>query len=193
MSTKSYAFAAGCAAALLLLACDEKKTEPAAVAPPATSAAPKADPPAASSAAPAAPAASSAAPAASASADAPAGAVEMTLGDVKAAKGKVEDGQKKFKLNLPRIQRKCLNPALKKDAAAVGTGSLKLTVEIDAEGKPKKVTHATEGKLPDDLVSCIKSYVEKEIEFGNDAKATLEATLAFGPKKLEPDSLDFTG
>lgn len=179
------ALAAGCTAALLLLACDEKKTDmPAA---PSTgsataSVAPKVEaPPAISPAmsASAAPVAS-----ASASADAPAGASEMTLGDVKATKGKIDDGQKKFRLNLPRIQRKCIFPALKKDAAAIGTGNLKLTIEVDAEGKPKKVTHAIEGKVPDDVAACIKGYVEKEIEFGNDAKATLEANLVFGPKKL---------
>lgn len=186
MATMFNALAAGCAAALLLLACDEKKTDmPAA---PSTgsataSVAPKVEAPPAISPAMSA----SAAPMASASASAdaaPAGATEMTLGDVKATKGKVEDGQKKFRLNLPRIQRKCIFPALKKDAAAIGTGNLKLTIEVDAEGKPKKVTHATEGKVPDDVAACIKSYVEKEIEFGNDAKATLEANLVFGPKKL---------
>jgi len=185
MATKLHALAAGCTAALLLLACDEKKPEPT----PATTATAAASTAPAASAAPAvvssAPAVASAPAAASSAepADAAPGAFEMTLGDVKATKGKVEDGPKKFKLNMPRLQRKCVSPAVKKEPTAVGAGSIKLTLELDAEGKPKKVTQAAEGKFSPDLLKCITGYVEKEMEFGNDAKATLEATLNFAPKK----------
>ena len=165
----------------LLMACDKKEeTKPMETPAASTPAMTASTAPAMTSA----PAVASSAPmaSASASADAAPGAFELGLGTVKATKGKVGNGERKAKLNLPRMQRQCLTPALKKDASAVGAGTVKMVIDIDDQGKPLRIKTTTEGKVPADVSSCLEKYAKKDFEFDNDAPASLEVNVTIVAK-----------
>jgi hypothetical protein len=173
---------------LAAVGCD-KKDDHAATPPAASSAHTTTTAPASTSAAVVAPsaAAASAAPSASASAGA-AGEIHQHIASVKTVSGKVDGGERRIKSKSTAIRNKCVKPAADKKAEI--DGSLKLVIETGADGKVTKTTPTVTGKIPDDVVSCIQKYVEKEFEFDtNDAKAKLEAVFEIGPnakEKLSP-------
>ena len=170
------------------LGCSEKKPDPAASTVPeiVTTAAPvvtRADPTAT--------VAPTAAPAASEAPKAEANEAVISFDSAKATKGKVDKADRKIHAGLRALQSRCVAPANKKDPGAVG-GSLKMTLEIDKEGKVTKVTPKAEGKVPAEIVACIQEHLEKRLKLDTDgAPATLEVGYKFGPK--EPGSEDKSG
>ena len=169
---------------LAVVGCD-KKDETSATPPASSSAHPTVTAPASTTAAVAATSApaASAAPSASASAGA-AGDVHQHIASVKTVSGKVDGGERRIKSKSTAIRNKCVKPAVDKKAEI--DGSLKLVVETGADGKVTKTTPTVTGKIPDDVVSCIQKYFEKEFEFDtNDAKAKLETVIEIGPNAKE--------
>jgi hypothetical protein len=165
----------------LVAACDKKSEgetpTPATTA--TTSAAPAVSTtPAASATVSATAAAASAS--ASASADAAAGDVKLHLDKIKVSSGKIDGVDRHMKSQNNAIKRKCIDPAVKKDPASID-GELKDVVELDGDGKVTKQTTTVTGKVPDDVVACVKKVVEK-VEFDTDnGKAKAEMNYKIGP------------
>ena len=108
---------------------------------------------------------------------------ELSVGAVKSTRGSVTNAENKAKLNLPAMQKQCVTPAVKKDASAVGPGSVKLSVDLDDQGQVLRVKTASEGKVPADVASCLAAYVRKEIKLEtNKDSGSVDITLTLTPK-----------
>jgi hypothetical protein len=126
----------------------------------------------------------SAAPSASASAEPEAepvtGAVHIHLESVKVLSGKNDSAERAMKLSMLQLRNKCVAPALKTTPSFEGT--LKMTLEVDADGKITKASpKVTTGKIPDGVQECFTKFFQEKVQLPA-GKAKVEGTILLGPK-----------